>query len=276
MAKCFNLNQILVNLVLFSKKKLNNILEKQPDYKNRLGIRPTLLKSPITFILNEVISILKYWSLRRSEKVFVLSNQVKWEINELYGKEAHVLRGAIHKKDIDQGAIVSPKPLSKNPTLLSCCRLDEKKRVDIIISAFIASKLEAELLIIGAGPEMSSLKKIAQSSHKRNSIKFLGRVSDEEKNINLAMCDVFISMDNSDYVISGIEAMARGKRVILSNHFDENSFSTKISGIKLINPSLESLTHELNNIYSLNPPNKTNIRTLNEITWEYVSNKIIA
>ena len=49
---------------------------------------------------------------------------------------------------------------------------------------------------------------------QKDSIKFLGRVSDNEKDLNIKHCDVFISMDNSDFVISGIEAIAKGKKVI--------------------------------------------------------------
>lgn len=257
------------------KKKLKSILEKQPDYIKRLGIRPSPFKSPITFATNEIVSILKYWSLRRSDKVFVLSNQVKWEVEELYGKKASVLRGAISQKDINHHEIINPKPLTKKLTLLSCCRLDEKKRVDVIIDAFIASNLDAKLVIIGDGPEMDSLKILAESSQKSQLIKFMGRVNDEEKNLNLNMCDVFISMDNSDFVISGIEAIARGKRTILSNHFDISAFSHKITGINLIHPSVKSLTEEFNNIYSMQLPTKSNIEALDEITWEYVSNKIL-
>jgi glycosyltransferase involved in cell wall biosynthesis len=257
------------------KKKLKSIIKNQPDYKRRIGLKPSFMRSPITFVTNEIISFLKYWSLRRSDKVFVLSKQVKWEVKKLYGKEASILRGAIHKKDINYFEILNSRSLEKEPTLLSCCRLDEKKRVDVIINAFIASDLEAKLLIIGDGPEMNKLKKIANSSFKSKSIEFLGRVSDEQKNIKLAMCDVFISMDNSDFVISGIEAIARGKRAILSNHFDINSFTHKIDGIKLITPSVECLTDELNNIFAIESPTESNIKALDEITWEYVSNKIL-
>ena len=39
------------------RKKLDIVLEKQPDYKMRLGDKPIFSQSPITFITNEIISI---------------------------------------------------------------------------------------------------------------------------------------------------------------------------------------------------------------------------
>lgn len=267
-------NDISKYSYIFSKK-LKKIIDSQPDYISRLGKRPSLFKTPITFISNEFISLLKYWSIRKSDKVFVLSNQVKREVELLYGVPASLLRGAISKTDINHNEILNPKPIAKRPVFISCCRLDEKKRVDVIIKAFIKSKIEADLVIIGDGPEMNALKEIAYESSKYKAIKFLGRVSDEEKDLNLQLSDVFISMDNSDFVISGIEAIAIGKRAILSNHFDIDSFSDKITGLKLINPSIQSLSEEFDNIYDLESPSELNIKALTEITWEFVSNTIL-
>ena len=82
-------------------------------------------------------------------------------------------------------------------------------------------------------------------------------------------------MDNSDFVISGIEAIAEGKRAIFSNHFEIDSFTSEISGIRLIEPSIESLKNQFNNIFSLDSPRESNIKALEEITWEFVSNKIL-
>tara|TARA_B100000575_G_scaffold294067_1_gene307835 strand:+ start:10488 stop:11681 length:1194 start_codon:yes stop_codon:yes gene_type:complete len=260
---------------LIFKKNLSSIIQKQPDYINRLGPKPHFFREPIIFITNEVISLLKYWSVRKAEKVFVLSNQVKTEVEILYKKSSEVLRGAIRRDNIKESDFEKCLPISENPIIVSCCRLDEKKRVDLIIKSFVSSNIKGELIIIGDGPEIGKLKEIARESVKKDSIKFLGRVSDNEKDLNIKYCDVFISMDNSDFVISGIEAIAKGKRVILSNHFDIGSFSNPIKGIKMIDPSLESLSSLLDDLKSIDSPEKSNIHALDEITWENAAKRLL-
>lgn len=44
--------------------------------------------------------------------------------------------------------------------------------------------------------------------------------------------DYFVSMDVSDFVITVIEAMVLGKRIIVSEEFDLNEIGEHVDGVK--------------------------------------------
>jgi len=81
------------------------------------------------------------------------------------------------------------------------------KRHDIAIEAF--NKLGLKLKIIGRGPELKRLKKIAGAN-----IEFLERVTDAELPKYYAECKAFIFPQEEDFGIVAMEALASGKPVI--------------------------------------------------------------
>jgi glycosyltransferase involved in cell wall biosynthesis len=95
------------------------------------------------------------------------------------------------------------------------------KRFDIAIKAF--NELRLPLKIIGRGPEMRRLKKMARSN-----IEFLGRVSDEELPKYYSQCQAFIFPQEEDFGITAIEAMASGTPIItfrggdIQEHLEES------------------------------------------------------
>jgi len=94
---------------------------------------------------------------------------------------------------------------------LSTSRLDELKRIDIIIDAFKRMP-DKKLIIASSGPDEKRLKKRAKGCEN---IKFLGAVS-EEKLLDLySRCRaVIVAAKNEDLGLVAIEAQASGKPVI--------------------------------------------------------------
>jgi len=86
-------------------------------------------------------------------------------------------------------------------------RLLSYKRFDIAIKAF--NKLKKPLKIIGDGPEMKKLKKLA----KKN-IEFLGELSGEKLREYYQNCKALIFPQEEDFGIVALEAMACGRPVI--------------------------------------------------------------
>jgi glycosyltransferase involved in cell wall biosynthesis len=86
-------------------------------------------------------------------------------------------------------------------------RLIAYKRHDIAIQAF--NELRLPLKIIGRGPELERLKKLAGPT-----IEFLGRVPEEELPKHYAECRGFVFPQEEDFGIVAIEAMASGKPLI--------------------------------------------------------------
>ena len=79
--------------------------------------------------------------------------------------------------------------------------------MDIAIKAF--NKLEWPLVIIGDGPELNRLKKIAQPN-----IKFLGHQTDDAVRNYYAKCSAFIMPQEEDFGLVPVEAMACGCPVV--------------------------------------------------------------
>jgi glycosyltransferase involved in cell wall biosynthesis len=86
-------------------------------------------------------------------------------------------------------------------------RLIAYKRHDIAIEA--CNRLGISLKIIGRGPEMERLKKMAGPT-----VEFLGRVPDEDLPRYYAQCRGFIFPQEEDFGIVAIEAMAAGRPII--------------------------------------------------------------
>jgi glycosyltransferase involved in cell wall biosynthesis len=86
-------------------------------------------------------------------------------------------------------------------------RLLTYKRFDVAIEAF--NKMKKPLTIIGDGPEMKRLKKMANQN-----IKFLGEVSDDKLRECYQNCQALIFPQEEDFGIVVLEAMACGKPVI--------------------------------------------------------------
>ncbi|MDD5731529.1 MAG: glycosyltransferase [Patescibacteria group bacterium] len=82
------------------------------------------------------------------------------------------------------------------------------KRHDIVIEAF--NQLGLPLVIIGEGPELKKLKKIAKS----DKIKFMGRISDAEITEYFAKCIAMIHPQEEDFGITPLEAQSAGRPVI--------------------------------------------------------------
>ncbi len=91
-------------------------------------------------------------------------------------------------------------------------RLDDPKRIKMLIKAYLQTKTSIPLKVAGAGPLEKELKKLSRNDHR---IEFLGFVSD----VNLidfyanAYAVIFIPYDE-DYGLITIEAMMCGKPVL--------------------------------------------------------------
>ncbi|HEX7586604.1 MAG TPA: glycosyltransferase, partial [Patescibacteria group bacterium] len=128
------------------------------------------------------------------------SNFVAKRIKKYYKRESIVIHPPVN---IDNFYISG----ERGAYFLMVGRLLAYKRHDIAIQAF--NKLKLPLKIIGRGPEMKKLKKLAGPT-----IEFLGRVPDEKIAEYYAKCRAFIFPQEEDFGIVAIEAMASGRPII--------------------------------------------------------------
>jgi len=160
---------------------------------------PGIIKKIIPYFINYI----RLWdklSSDRVDKFIANSNFVAKRIKKYYGKTSEVINPPVSVNNFS----VSEK---QGDYFLMVGRLIAYKRHDIAIKAF--NKLGLPLKIIGRGPEMKRLQKIAKSN-----IEFLGRVPDGELAKYYSECQAFIFPQEEDFGIVAIEALASGRPVI--------------------------------------------------------------
>ncbi len=163
---------------------------------------PRFVKSIIPFAMNYI----RLWDKVSADRVdlFVAnSNFVANRIKKYYRKEAIVIHPPVDTKRFSP-AVSSEKV---QPYFLMVGRLIAYKRHDITIKAF--NNLGLPLKIIGRGPELKRLKKIAGSN-----IEFLGRVDDEQLKQYYLDCQGVVFPQEEDFGIVAMEALACGKPLV--------------------------------------------------------------
>lgn len=160
---------------------------------------PKLIKKFVPFVMNYI----RLWdriSSDRVDKFIANSNFVRKRIKKYYEKEALVINPPVSVNNFR----ISER---QKDYFLMVGRLIAYKRHDIAIKAFNA--LGLKLKIIGRGPEMKRLKKMARSN-----IEFLGRVEDDELAECYSECQAFIFPQEEDFGIVAVEAFASGRPII--------------------------------------------------------------
>ncbi len=176
---------------------------------------PKFIKRTIPFFMNFV----RIWdsvSAERVDKFIANSNFVAKRISKYYRKKSRVINPPVAVDNF----YVENNSEKRGSYFLMVGRLIAYKRHDIVIEAF--NRLGLSLKIIGRGPEMKRLQKMAKSN-----IEFLGRVDDASLPKYYANCKAFIFPQEEDFGIVAIEAMASGRPLIayrggdIAEHMEE-------------------------------------------------------
>ncbi len=163
---------------------------------------PGFIKSIIPFAMNYI----RLWDKVSADRVDVFvanSNFVANRIKKYYRKESVVIHPPVDTVRFSP----AKKEGDGKSYFLMVGRLIAYKRHDITIKAF--NELGLTLKIIGRGPELKRLKKIAGPS-----IEFLGRVEDGELEKYYQNCQGFVFPQEEDFGIVAMEALACGKPLV--------------------------------------------------------------
>ena len=126
---------------------------------------------------------------------------------------------------------VTPEPAERveRPTLLTIARLrDSYKGHDVLIRALALVRAEVpdvELVVVGDGPLRGELERLAETAGVAGAVRFLGTVSDDERDRWLRRADVFAmpsrlpadGLAGEGFGIVYLEAAAYGKPVVAGN-----------------------------------------------------------
>lgn len=162
---------------------------------------PKIIKRIVPLFMNPI----RLWdkaSADRVDRLIANSQFVARRIKKYYCKEAIVVHPPVN---VDNFFLA--KQEDRKDYFLMVGRLIAYKRHDIAIEAF--NRLRLPLKIIGRGPELERLKKMAGPT-----IEFLGRVDEDDLPRYYAECRGFVFPQEEDFGIVAIEAMASGRPLI--------------------------------------------------------------
>jgi glycosyltransferase involved in cell wall biosynthesis len=165
-----------------------------------------------------------------SDLIISNSKNIRRKISRFYQRNSLVLYPYI-----ESGFMLKPK---ENYYVL-VSRLVSWKRIDYVIKAF--NELGEKLVIIGSGPELSYLKKIANSN-----IEFTGYIDEVAKRELIAKSTALIFPQNEDFGLAIIESLCVGTPILYFNKGGAKEILNESLGVSFDKQSSESLKIALN------------------------------
>ncbi len=153
-------------------------------------------------VMRFLLQFLQRWDIQNSTGVthFIANSQVvAARIKTYYGRDATII-----PPPVDLAPINTQAP---GDYLLTGGRLVPYKRIDLAIQACTA--LDLPLVVFGDGRDKAALMRIAGPS-----VRFVGRVSDAERQALFNGCRAFLFPGEEDFGITPLEAMAAGRPVV--------------------------------------------------------------
>ena len=156
-----------------------------------------------TTILRKLLPVFRNWDIQATRKipdVATSCQNMSREIKRIYNKPSVVIYPPISIKDY-------PLSSAQGEYFLTVSRLISHKKIDLAIEA--CNRLKKKLIVVGDGPEMDRLTRLAGDT-----VKFTGRVSDQKIKQLYQNSLALIFPSHEDYGLVPLEAQACGKPVI--------------------------------------------------------------
>ena len=193
-------------------------------------------------IAREMMHRFRMWDMRTPQSIDVIvanSKFIKSRIRKVYGRDAEVIYPPVNTDDFTPGVG------SREEFYLAASRLVPYKRIDLIVEAFTAMP-DKKLVVIGDGPEMTSIKKIAG----RN-IEILGHQPFGALLDHMRRAKAFIFGAKEDFGIMPVEAQACGTPVIALGYAGTAETIQGLdrenpTGVHFLNQSVKDLINAVN------------------------------
>ncbi len=183
------------------------------------SFRTSRLKALINFVTPFFSNFYRLWDYavaQRIDEIVTISKFIQKKVQHRYNRDSVVIYPGILNFWIEEGSQhlgdLIPKSFKKEYYLV-VSRLYDYKRIDWAIEA--CKREKKKLVIVGDGPDMKYLKKIAGKS---KDIIFLGYISDEQLKAVYSKATAFIFPGIEDFGLVPLEAMACGCPVLAYNY----------------------------------------------------------
>lgn len=160
----------------------------------------------MSLLLRNMLGRLRSWdieSAQRPDYYVANSYNVAQRIRKYYRRDV----AAVIPPPIDTALYAPAPPSEVGSHFLIVSRLVGYKRIDLAVQA--CNQLGLPLRIVGVGPDLAGLKRIAGPT-----IQFLGRLSDAEVAAEFSRCKALIFPGEEDFGMTPLECMASGRPVV--------------------------------------------------------------
>lgn len=146
----------------------------------------------------------------------------RYERALLRGTDCRVIHNGVDFDRLHAGTERTDLPeLPTGPRIVTAARLVPVKNIENLVRAMqsvLADVPDAELVLIGDGPEEAALRRTAAELGLTESVTFLGRLEREAVYGTIAQCDVFaVPSLYEGFCNAAVEAMGLGVPVVASN-----------------------------------------------------------
>lgn len=226
----------------------------------------------------EVFNSVSHWFALNSEEAQALVNQ---GVNK---RDISIIPNAINLDSV-------PKPKSgmfrdafdispSKRIILYLGRLHQSKRIDILIDAIHELDDDDSILIIAGSDDgdETRLKRKCSRLELDDEIRFVGRVSENEKWLAYQDADLFVTPSFYGFPLTFLEAMSQQTPILTSSLGDTIEESAN-NGVFVLDGTVESLATKIDELLSdvekLDAAGQSAYeRVKNEYTWENVVDKI--
>ncbi len=163
-------------------------------------------------------------TLRRVDRVIVHTQSYGTTSATLRGRSLEIIPSAVDlerfRPGIDPGPLRAELRLTGRRVLVFTGRLVPHKGVDVIVQALRELPEEVTLVVIGAGPRLPDLVRLARRIGVETRVRFCPRVSDDDLPRYLALGDAFVFPSQNrleGFGLAVAEAMASGLPVVIAD-----------------------------------------------------------
>lgn len=239
-----------------------------------------ILRIPCIMISQAPIR-LRFNAFKRIDRVIVNDPQSYKVLKKCRIKTEFILNGVDKPNNVNENTgklRVKYKIPNQSIVILTIARLDANKRINLLINAFNKIKQDVTLIIVGEGPELSTLRKQASTMNSRNKkIIFLKPIPHSQLKKFYQLCDVFTLPSKSEaFGLVLLEALSFGKAIV-TNHDPRKKFILGKFGIFTDVEDPDEYSKSL--LYAASKKIDTNspeyLQHMQKFDWEHIASRYI-